>query len=218
MDIPEEDYRQLSELQHFMFCRRQWALIHIEQQWKENLLTTQGELMHERAHEEGTSELRRDKLIARGMRVRSDGLAVVGICDVVEFTRNENGIALHGREGRWDPRPVEYKHGRPKVDHSDEMQLCGQAMCLEEMLCCSISSGDLFYGEPHRRTTVIFSPELRREVADALREMNELYQRGYTPKTKVNKSCSSCSLKDICIPESAALSAQKYIKSMLEEK
>lgn len=215
--ISEEDYRQISELQHFAFCRRQWALIHIEQQWCENLLTTQGSLMHEHVHDEGFSELRKDKLIVRGMRVKSDRLKAVGICDVVEFTQNINGIILQGREGQWLPCPVEYKHGKPKQDYSDEMQLCAQAICLEEMLCCNISFGELFYGEIHRRIKVIFTKELRQMIEKAFEEMNDLFQKGYTPKVHMNKSCHSCSLKNLCLPEIAPLSAQKYIEQFMKD-
>ena len=216
-EILEENYRQLSELQHFEFCRRQWALIHIERQWNENLLTTQGEIMHERVHDDSLTEMRGDKLIVRGMRVKSDRLAATGICDVVEFTKDESGIILHGRDGKWKPRPVEYKHGKEKMDKSDEMQLCGQAMCLEEMLCCEIESGDLFYGETHRRKQVDFTQDLRIMVAKAFDEMNELFERGYTPKVRINKSCKSCSLKDICLPEIELISAKKYINDFLKD-
>lgn len=216
--VPEEDYRQLSELQHFCFCRRQWALIHIEQQWAENLRTVEGGLMHERVHDEKQTELRGDTLVVRGMRVKSDRLCAVGICDAVEFQRDDAGIALHGRKGRWLPRPVEYKRGRPKENGADELQLCGQAMCLEEMLCCSIAAGDLFYGEPHRRTAVVFTEELREKVASSLKEMNELYRRGYTPRVKRTKSCNACSLKDVCLPElDRAGSASAYIKAHAQE-
>ena len=215
-EIPEEDYRQLSELQHFIFCRRQWALIHIEQQWKENLLTTKGEIMHTRAHDEALTEMRGDKLIVRGMRVKADRLAATGICDVVEFTKDPKGIILHGREGKWSPRPVEYKRGKEKSDHSDELQLCGQAICLEEMLCCRIETGDLFYGETHRRTLVEFTPELRQMVVNAFTEMNELFNKGYTPKVHMNKLCQSCSLKDICVPEVEQKSVKEYFINSLK--
>lgn len=216
--IPEEDYRQLAELQHFMFCRRQWALIYVEQLWQDNRLTVQGELMHTRVHDEDQTELRGNVLIVRGMRVKSDELAATGVCDAVEFTRNEKGISLHGRNGKWLPRPVEYKHGKPKEDHSDEMQLCGQAICLEEMLCCTIPDGDLFYGQPHRRSMVEFTPELRSMVVKALAEMNDYAQKGHTPKVKMSKACNACSLQDVCLPESENLSAKSYIKKAIEEK
>lgn len=218
MALPEDEYRQLSELQHFVFCRRQWALIHIEGQWAENLRTVEGELMHKRVHDEKKTEKRGDTIIVRGMRVKSDTLQVVGICDVVEFTASEEGISLYGRRGKWLPRPVEYKRGKPKQDHSDELQLCGQAICLEEMLCCHIPEGDLFYGEPHRRKVVAFDEELRNEVKKNLAEMQALFQRGYTPKVKKHKGCANCSLIDICLPTMEVRgSVRSYIKRHLEE-
>lgn len=218
MSVVEEDYRQLSELQHFSFCRRQWALIHIENQWVENLRTVEGNLMHERVHDENKTELRGDMLTVRGMRVKSDKLCAVGICDAVEFRQDASGVTLHGREGRWLPRPVEYKRGKPKEYDADELQLCGQALCLEEMLCCEIPSGDLFYGEPRRRTEVLFTQELRDKVSALLQEMNELYGKGYTPRVRRTKSCNACSMKDICLPElDKAGAASAYLKAHAQE-
>ena len=162
--LPDDDYRQLSELQHFVFCRRQWGLIHIENQWAENLRTVEGEIMHKRVHDESQTEKRGDKLVVRGMRVKSNALKAVGVCDAVEFTASADGITLHGRKGKWLPRPVEYKRGKPKQDLSDELQLCGQAICLEEMLCCEIPEGDLFYGETHRRKVEIGRASCRERV------------------------------------------------------
>lgn len=135
MQYPEEDYLMLSGLQHFHFCRRQWALIHIEQQWEENVRTVDGTLMHQRAHNSQLQESRGDLLIIRGMSIFSPSLGVSGQCDVVEFHRDPSGVSLHGREGTWKPYPIEYKRGRPKENQADALQLCGQAMCLEEMLC-----------------------------------------------------------------------------------
>jgi CRISPR-associated exonuclease Cas4 len=217
--IPEDDYRQLSELQHFTFCRRQWALIHIEQQWEDNLLTVEGSLMHGRVHDSAKTELRGDTLIVRGLRVKSGRLCAVGVCDAVEFKRDDGaGITLYGRKGKWIPYPVEYKHGSPKENCADELQLCGQAICLEEMLCCSISSGALFYGEPHRRTEVAFTGELRKKVVSSLKEMNELYRRGYTPRVRRTKSCNACSIRNICLPElERAGSARAYLKAHAQE-
>ena len=133
--------------------------------------------------------------------MKSDKLGVVGVCDVVEFHEDTNGISLNGRNGKWIPRPVEFKHGRPKKGQEDEAQLCGQALCLEEMLCCDIKIGDLFYGETHRRVEVEFTEELRNIVRKALQEMNQYYKRGYTPKVKPGKKCKNCSLNSICLPE-----------------
>ena len=158
----DEDFLQLSGLQHFKFCRRQWALIHVEKQWAENCRTTDGAIMHENAHDGSFTESRGDLVITRDMRVFSRTLGVSGACDVLEFRRGETGIPLKGREGLWQPYPVEYKRGKPKEGTEDTLQLCGQAMCLEEMLCCEIPRGALYYGEPRRRTEVDFTPELRR--------------------------------------------------------
>lgn len=161
MSYQEEDYLPLSGLQHFVFCRRQWALIHIEQQWSENLLTVDGTLMHKNAHDQERREKRGDLLVVRGMPAFSAGLGISGQCDVVEFRKSPEGVSLRGQEGLWQPFPVEYKRGRPKEHQADELQLCAQAMCLEEMLCCAIPAGALYYGEPRRRTEVTFTEELR---------------------------------------------------------
>ena len=214
----EEDFLQLSGLQHFKFCRRQWALIHIENQWAENFRTTDGAILHENAHNGGFTESRGDLLITRDMRIFSRTLGVSGACDVLEFHRGKTGIPLNGREGLWQPYPVEYKRGRPKENTADALQLCGQAMCLEEMLCCDIPQGALYYGEPRRRTEVDFTPELRQEVKTLLSEMHELYRRGYTPKVKPSKSCNACSLKELCLPKLMRnRSVSAYLRSAMED-
>lgn len=201
MNRPEEDWLLLSGLQHFAFCRRQWALIHIENQWAENFRTVDGHLMHERVHDQEFRESRGDRLTVRGLAIHSAQLGISGQCDAVEFQRDPDGISLRDREGVWQPYPVEYKRGKPKEDNADELQLCAQAMCLEEMLCCTVPEGALYYGEPRRRTVVQFTPELRQQVQDSLTEMHQLYQRRYTPKVKPSKACSACSLKDLCLPK-----------------
>lgn len=190
----------LSGIQHFAFCRRQWALIHIEQQWAENLRTVEGNLFHRRAHEEDSVEARGDRIIMRGLRITSRELNISGSCDVVEFHRDPNGISLNGYDGKWRVYPIEYKKGSPKANAADELQLCGQAMALEEMLSCSIPKGSLFYGETRRRLEVNFTEELRSEVRSMLAEMRSYYERGYTPFVKPHKGCSACSLKEICLP------------------
>lgn len=217
MKYSEEDYLLLSGIQHFAFCRRQWALIHIENQWAENERTVDGTIMHEKAHS-GDAESRGDAVIMRALRVFSATLGVSGECDVVEFNRNADGISLNGHDGLWQPYPVEYKRGKPKEHNADEMQLCAQAMCLEEMLCCTIPCGALFYGEPRRRTEVEFTPELRRAVEDSLNEMHDYYKRGYTPKAKPRKDCSACSLKEICLPKMVQRkSVAAYVEGALNE-
>ena len=218
MAYSEEEYLPLSGLQQFAFCRRQWALIHIEQLWADNFHTADGTLFHERAHDKDRFESRGDLLITRGMRVFSATLGVSGACDVLEFRRTADGVRLAGREGLWTPFPVEYKRGQPPDGDWDALQLCGQAMCLEEMLCCEIPQGALYYGEPHRRTEVDFTPELRQEVTDLLIEMHDLYQRGYTPKVKPSKSCNACSLKELCLPKLLrSRSVSAYLRGAMED-
>ena len=200
MIYAEEDLLQLSGLQHFAFCRRQWALIHIEQQWKENLRTVEGDLFHRRAHDEQARERRGDVLILRGLSVASSALGLSGKCDVVEFHADPGGVSLRGEEGLWTPFPIEYKRGAPKSHQADELQLCAQAMCLEEMLCCAVPEGAIFYGETRRRTTIAFTPALRQQVCAMVEEMHQLRRRGHTPKVRPSKGCSACSLKELCLP------------------
>lgn len=218
MSYREEDYLQLSGIQHFAFCPRQWALIHLEHLWQENYQTAQGQLLHQRCHDAKQDESRGDLLILRDMRVSSPTLGLSGACDVVEFHRSPEGIDLQGREGLWLPYPVEYKRGKPKPHQADELQLCTQAICLEEMLCCSIPEGSLFYGETRRRQPVTFDPSLRQTVQEMAAQMHQYAQRGYTPKVKPKKGCSACSLKDLCLPVLCKnRSAAKWTAEKLEE-
>lgn len=219
MTYRECDFLQISGIQHFMFCRRQWALIHIEGLWAENLRTVNGEIFHERAHDPSLSEKRGDLITVRTLRVFSSELGISGECDVVEFRRDdENGAKLRGREGRWMPTPIEYKSGSSKAGDADRLQLCAQAMCLEEMLGVDIELGYMFYGETHRREKVYINCELRQAVKDAVSEMHSYMNRGYTPKVKTGKFCSACSLKELCLPALCKnKSAAEYINSAIGE-
>ena len=218
MMYAEEEYLQLSGLQHFAFCRRQWALIHIEQQWRENLWTAEGDLFHRRAHAEQLREKRGGTLVLRGLSVASSALGLSGKCDVVEFRADPKGISLHAEEGLWVPYPVEYKRGSPKPHQADELQLCAQALCLEEMLCCTIAEGALFYGETRRRVTVPFLPALRAQVYSMAEEMHQLRSRGYTPKVKPSKGSSACSLKELCLPVlMRGKAVEAYLRQAIEE-
>ena len=213
-----DDYLLMSGIQHFCFCRRQWALIHLEQQWTENLRTVEGHLLHENCHDETFHEKRGDLLTVRGMRVISHRLRLTGACDVVEFRADPDGVPLAGQEGLWLPMPVEYKHGSPKEIDADRLQLCAQAMALEEMLVCEIPRGALFYAEPHRRELVELTPELRQKTCKMAAEMNDYFARGYTPKVKPGKHCNACSLKELCLPTLCRrVDAQKYVQTHLEE-
>lgn len=214
----EEDYLQLSGIQHFAFCRRQWALAYIELQWSENVRTVEGRLLHEKAHDVTSAEKRGDLLISRGMPIYSRKMGVSGECDVVEFRRTEKGITLSGREGQFEVVPVEYKRGKPKDNDIDVLQLSAQAMCLEEMLCCCIPYGYLYYGETKHRKKIEFEDSLRQKVIDMFEEMHQYYNRRYTPRVKRSKACNACSLKDICLPAlGVGKSASVYISKMLSE-
>lgn len=218
MTYPEEEYLMISGMQHFSFCRRQWALIHLEQQWQENYLTAEGQVLHKHAHDEDFIEKRPGKLILRAVRVSSPTLGMSGHCDVLECTSSETGAVLYGQKGYWRILPVEYKHGRSKNAQCDRIQLCCEAMCLEEMLACTIPEGALYYHAARRRERVIFTEELRQTVRQMAEEMHACWRKGHTPKVKPGKQCQSCSLKDLCLPRLCRkITAESYYKTMLGE-
>lgn len=218
-DYPPDDWLLLSGIQHFIFCRRQWALIYVEQQWQENALTAEGRILHHRVDDPFFTEKRQGVIIARSAPVSSPTLGLTGLCDVVEFTAGSEGIQLPGRAGFYQPAPVEYKRGHKKHDHCDEAQLCAQAMCLEEMLATVIPAGYIYYAQTRHRETVAFTTDLRDKVLKAVEEMRAYYWRGYTPKVKPTKACRSCSLADICLPDlqTRRITAVKYIQQYIEE-
>lgn len=212
----EDEYLLLSGIQHFMFCRRQWALIHIEQQWEENFRTTDGKIMHTNVHDESFHEKRGKTIITRAMAVSSARLGISGECDAVEFIKNKDGVSIFGYDGKYSVVPVEYKRGKPKEDESDIMQLAAQKMCLEEMLCCDIPFGYMYYGETKHRLKVVFDEELCRNTENAIAEMHRLYSRRHTPKVRRTKACNACSLKNICLPVICGkTTASDYVKKTL---
>lgn len=214
----DDDLLLLSGIQHFAFCRRQWALIYIEQQWQENILTFGGRELHERADDPFFTEARGTVLITRSLPIVSYRLGLYGVADVVEFHRSEEGIKLKGRTGLWRPHPVEYKYGKPKFDDCDIVQLCAQAICLEEMFSSSISEGDMFYGRTRRRQRVIFDESLRKRVMELTLEMHQLFEQGVTPLPVETKACKSCSLVEICLPHmSKRRSVRRYFHDALRE-
>jgi len=217
-EYPPDELLPLSGIQHFLFCRRQWALIYVERQWQENVLTVEGKLLHKRADDPFFSETRKGVITARSVPIASYRLGLSGVCDVVEFTESPEGMQLPGREGLFLPAPVEYKRGKEKHDHSDESQLCAQAICLEEMLSVAIPSGYLYYGETRHRVAVELTAELRELVRSMSEEMHAYFQRGYTPRVKTSKACRSCSLADICLPvlQEKVMPASKYIQQQIE--
>lgn len=214
----EEDFLQLSGIQHFEFCRRQWALSYIEMQWEDNVRTVEGEILHEHAHDPTMKEKRGDMFIVRAMPIHSREMGVSGECDVVEFHKSQNGVHLANKEGLYKVIPIEYKRGKPKADDSDILQLTAQALCLEEMLCCDILYGYIYYGEIKHRIKVEFTDEIRGKVKKVFAEMHKYYEQQYTPKVKISKKCRSCSLKNICVPAlNKKKSVSNYIAKMLEE-
>jgi len=215
----EEELLQLSALQHLVFCERQCALIHIEQLWADNRFTVEGEHLHDRVHEAG-AESRGDVRIARGIALRSLRLGLSGIADVVEFHRvTEGGVRRADVGGLWKPFPVEYKRGRPKREHCDEVQLCAQAICLEEMLQVQVPEGALFYGATRHRFDVALDDSLRRETELAAACLHELIFRRVTPTAVREPKCDRCSLFELCMPQalSRGRSAQRYLQRAIHE-
>lgn len=211
----EADLLPLSGLQHLIFCERQCALIHIEQAWAESRLTAEGRIMHERVHN-ADRESRGDIRVEFGMPLRSLKLGLVGKADVVEFhsKKTEDNADL------WQPFPVEYKRGRPKKDNSDKVQLCAQAMCLEEMLNVEIQEGALFYGKTRRRLDVAFDVALKKETESAAERFHDLVSEGRTPEAVYRKACDRCSMLDLCLPKTTGKkrSVDKYLMEVLQGK
>lgn len=216
----EENLLALSGIQHFAFCKRQWALIHIEKQWEENSKTVEGKQLHERVDDSEFFESRREILSSRSIPIASADLGFIGVMDMLEFRKHSSkGIKITKREGCWIPVPVEYKRGKPKESAIDEVQLCAQAICLEEMLNVLISEGFLYYGETRHRIKVAFNESLRSEVARLSREMHKYYELRETPKPVYKKHCKACSMYDICMPklQSKKTSVNKYIQKNIGE-
>lgn len=212
----EDDLLPLSGLQHLSFCERRWALIHIEHQWAENVNTSEGQLLHERAHS-GKIESRPGALIRRSLPLRSLRLGLSGVADVVEFlpcVPGEPGIPMQHRKGLWRPYPIEYKRSRDKHgEWAYRIQLCAQAMCLEEMLSVSIAEGAVFDGKAKRRAAIFFDREIRDRVEAMAARMHEVYERRETPPPIYSKKCEGCSMKLVCEPRALErASASRYLR------
>ena len=203
----EDELLPLSALQHLLFCERQCALIHLEQVWDENRLTAEGRVLHERVHEAG-DEKRGDVRLARALRLRSLQLGLIGVADVVEFQRAGQV---------WTPFPVEYKRGQPKHNDCDRVQLCAQALCLEEMLNQPVPAGALFYGTIRRRLDVAFDTALRELTAQTAARLHKLLAAGVTPPAVCAPKCESCSLVGLCLPATTTRggSTRDYLRRML---
>jgi CRISPR-associated exonuclease Cas4 len=217
----EDDLLPLSAMQHLAFCERQCALIHLEGLWADNRLTVEGAQFHKRVHY-GRDESRGGVRIARGVRLRSLRLGLAGVADVVEFHRVDGGgdaMVMPGRRGRWRPVPIEYKRGRAKPDSCDKVQLCAQAICLEEMLGVTVPAGAIFYGRTRSRLKVDLEASLRRATERTAVRLHELLRSGRTPPAERKRECRSCSMLDLCMPRTKARprSARRYIEGVIKE-
>ena len=218
MTYIESQLLPISSLTHLSYCKRRFALVHIEQQWAENMFTAEGRSLHDKVHDDD-SESRGDVRIVRGLRLQSLRLGLVGQADVVEFHAADAGVVLDGVPGLWQPFPVEYKRGKPKIDDCDRIQLCAQAICLEEMLDLSLKSietGALFYGRPRRREQVVLDSALRGKTVALAEEMHQLHAAGKTPRAEYRKKkCESCSLFNQCLPKMT--SVNKDVKAYMRK-
>lgn len=224
----ENDYLMLSGIQHFSYCKRQWALIHLEQLWQENFYTVEGQSVHERVNDVSLDGTRNNTRTVRSMPLVSHTLKLTGIADIVEFIKVDETESIHAvklphKKGLWQAYPIEYKRGKEKAGDCDELQLCAQCICLEEMLKTKIDHGYIYYHLTKRRVEVIFTEELRSKVVQMAKEMNNIFVSGRTPEVNYGKWCKGCSLINLCEPEifSNQRSAKSYILKaceLLEEK
>lgn len=213
----DDELLLLSGIQHFCFCKRQWALIHIEQQWQDNLRTQEGHFVHERVDDPFLNESRGDVVVSRAFPLVSYTLGLTGIADVIEYVRSDKGITVPGFEGRWTMRPIEYKRGKPKIDERDEVQLCAQVICLEEMFGVRIDEGDFYYNEIRRRQHIAITDALRNLVRSLADDMHTVFRNGITPSAEVGKHCKLCSLVDICVPRltKKKVSVENYLRNYI---
>ena len=207
MPIPEDDFIPLSALQHYLYCPRQCALIHLDRIWEENVFTAEGRILHERAHR-GETENRKDIKTVASLMLRSREHGITGVADIVEFHRTEQG---------WQPYPVEYKRGRPKSSDADRVQLCAQTFCLEDMLEVAIDEGALYYGQTHRRQSVKFDKDLRLVTEQTISAVHALFARTQLPKPVAGQRCKACSLVEQCLPQTGKDTSSDYLRTLLEE-
>lgn len=188
----------LSALQHYLFCPKQCALIHNEQVWAENRFTAQGQVLHKKANE-GPDESRPGIRILRALPVASEKYNLTGICDIVEARSSGKKFSIQQLRSL---TPLEYKRGKPKSHRADEVQVCAQALCLEEMFQLKVERGAIFYGEKRRRTEVIIDKALRALTIDVIEKTQVLFKSGVTPQAEFIKTrCDNCSLLELCMPK-----------------
>ncbi|MBU2444379.1 MAG: CRISPR-associated protein Cas4 [Bacteroidetes bacterium] len=201
----EDDFILISALQHYVYCPRQCALIHVEDAWNENVFTVRGNILHEKVDSD-TYETRGTKKTVRGLRIHSFRLGITGRCDVVEFRQSKNSashseLVSESSEANLVVLPVEFKSGEPKEDVSDKVQLCAQVFCLEEMLNKKISHGAFFYGKIRRRNVVEIDNELRVQTESIIASAREIISKKIIPLAEYSAKCRNCSLQNICQPK-----------------
>lgn len=216
MIYTEDEYLMLSGIQHFYFCKKQWALIHISQEWKENADTMMGTVIHKKTDEPHIKEKRKGIFYSRAIPVASSKLGLTGILDTVEFISDPGGIEIAKRRGKWKPYIVEYKKGKKKSDNRDIVQLVAQVICLEEKYHCKIEHSYLYYHSTKKREKVEISQELKDEVYSLCLQMHKLYKNRKLPAAEYSSKCNKCSLYDVCMPNLKISKGQisKYIKDM----
>ena len=222
MPYTDDDMLMLSGIQHYKFCPRQWALIHLEQQWNDNMLTAEGHILHTRVDDPTYRVKNGDTITLRGMHIASSSLGLYGVADAVELipSDGQDSFFTHPRyPGKWQLFPVEYKHGRQKPDERDEVQLAAEAMCMEEMFHVNIPKGAFFYFETRTREYVDIDEDLRQETMRCAEAMHELFRKAVTPPGRNDKSCTRCSLADVCCPKLKEKSdVENYLGINLYEK
>ena len=214
----DEERLALSGLQHLFFCERQWGLIALEGLWQDDERTAHGNVLHERAHDIALREQRGSTRIVRAQPLYSERLGLYGVADIIEYRKGERGVPLQGRAGLWMPVPIEYKRGKAKRDQRDEVQVCAQAMCMEEMFGIALDEAYLFYHQTRTREAVALSAQLRAQVEQLSKHMHALYQKGVTPPPrKDQKICRLCSLKDLCMPKMPGSEVTRYVQGIIEQ-
>lgn len=210
-------YVSISALQAFSYCRRKFVLEYLEGLWEDNIYTTEGAIQHKNVHDYNRTESRNNLLITRALSVVSEKHHLVGICDVVEFYKSKDGIVLQNKPGYWQPIPIEYKHSNKGIEGSI-IQLCAQAMCLEEMLGCQIDYGFLFYKNTKQREKIEFTVELRNKVRSMTSEILKYVISKEAPKVRSSKKCTNCTIKQLCLPKILNTDVTTYIKENINEK
>ena len=200
-----------------MVCKRSWALIYLEDLWLDNWRTISGTIMHQRVHNSELIEKRSNAISTHALKICSHNLGLSGETDLVEFIKNKNGITITGYPDKYIPYPIEYKRGTGISLEADSIQLCAQAICLEEMLNCKIEKGAIYYGELRKRKEVIFDESLRENVKNLISDIKEIIKSNKTPPIIKNGFCKECSLKNQCLPKLKKMNVVNYLNKFLTE-